>query len=217
MPAFRPTLPSGSQGGPHPRARRRPHAAACAMCSGPGVQAQRCWDTDGAADGGGQQRAAGDSRGRRGTGGLGQGLWGETHHGSEELGTHVIPSQLAPATGGTRGRKWRHTLCRKGRSLDSRASRPGTALTEDGRGQHFEGRKACPSHWRGGALTRALLSALAPTEKQEGEGWTSCLRPRGLRVEPAKRKEVALWAVAIATEFFLAGFLLNLTFKKMLP
>ena len=29
------------------------------MCSGPRVQAQRCWDTDGAADGGGQQRAAG--------------------------------------------------------------------------------------------------------------------------------------------------------------
>ena len=134
MPAFRPTLPSGSQGGPHPRARRRPHAAACAMCSGPGVQAQRCWDTDGAADGGGQQRAAGDSRGRRGTGGLGQGLWGETHHGSEELGTHVIPSQLAPATGGTRGRKWRHTLCRKGRSLDRRASRPGTALRGMGGG-----------------------------------------------------------------------------------
>ena len=67
MPAFRPTLPSSSQGGPHPRARRRPHAAACAMCSGPRVQAQRCWDTDGAADGGGQQRAAGDGRSRAGT------------------------------------------------------------------------------------------------------------------------------------------------------
>lgn len=59
----------------------------------------------------------------------------------------------------------------------------------DGRGQHFEGRKDCPSHWRGGALTGALLSALAPTGKQEGEGWTSCLRPRGLRVEPAKMEK----------------------------
>ena len=111
---------------------------------------------------------------------------GKGRHGSEELGTHAIPSQLAPATGGTRGRKWRHTLCRKGRSLDRRASRPGTALTGDGRGQHFERRKDCPSHWRGGALTGALLSAWAPTRKQEGRGWTSCLRPRSLRVEPAK-------------------------------
>lgn len=160
--------------------------------------------------GGGQQRAAGDGRSRAGTMGRDSPWFRGVRHTRypltarardrrderAEVTPHALPQGAEP-------RQTRFT---------SRHRPQG-----DGRGQHFEGRKACPSHWRGGALTRALLSALAPTEKQEGEGWTSCLRPRGLRVEPAKRKEVALWGVAIATEFFLAGFLLNLTFKKMLP
>lgn len=128
MPAFRPTLPPGSQGGPHSLARGRPHAAACAMCGGPGVQAQPRWDTDGAADGGGQQRAAGVRGSRAGT-------MGRDSPWFRGVRTHAIPSPLAPVTGGKRGRKWRHTLCRKGRSLHRRASRPGTALTGMGRGR----------------------------------------------------------------------------------
>lgn len=42
------------------------------------------------------QRTAEDSRGRRGSGGLGQGLWGETHHGSEEFAHTLSPHRSRP-------------------------------------------------------------------------------------------------------------------------
>lgn len=97
MPACRPTPPPGPHGGLHQRPARRPHAAALTMCGCPGGQTQGARGTG---------RTRGGGRARRGMARLGQGgPLGQAHHGSEELGTHATPSQLAPGTRGKRSRK----------------------------------------------------------------------------------------------------------------
>lgn len=97
MPAFRPTF-SGSQGGPHSLARGRlhtPRPAPCAADSGyrhshAGIQM-------------GQRTAEGTAGSGEGSGGLGRGLWGETHHGSEEFAHAILTARARD--GGKRGRK----------------------------------------------------------------------------------------------------------------
>lgn len=126
----KPAPAAGPHGGLHGRKGRRPHATARTMCGGSGAQKQ-------GADGAGRTREAVGQQGTAGNGRAGQ--CGQAHHGSEEVATHVAPSQLAAGIrGGEKPDVTPHALPQgaepltAGRSGCARGAKP--ALHTGGRG-----------------------------------------------------------------------------------